>query len=119
MHVGDKVRITVSPDHGDHEGTIKAIGQVPPSGDYPTITVDVPAYGTFTRPSDEVLVPVTVMIHTYMWACDDFQENAADMARYAKRDFGLEVADWELVQEGTADKQYVSAFMRHATRGQS
>jgi hypothetical protein len=97
MNIGDAVTITIRPGQ-DEEGTITAIGPVPANGDYPIYTVDVPAYGTFTRPSDEVLVNVTIRLYTRMYACDDFNENAADVAREVERTFGAKMDDWEVVQ---------------------
>ena len=98
MEIGDKVTITVSPDHGDHEGTITAI-EPSPMYTYDIYTVDVPAYGTFTRLADECQVKVTVALHMMMWACDDLYENAKDIAQSREiRAYGV-LQDWDTIIE--------------------
>lgn len=97
MQINDKVIITVSPDHGKAEGTITDIAPVPPSGDYPIYTVDVPAYGTFTRRADDCEREITVSLFLTIPATEEAAEVAKDIAGSVPGYWP--VGDWE-VSEG-------------------
>ena len=91
--VGDTVYITVSPGHGQHEGTITHISEIGAGGAYPIFTVNVPAYGSFTRPADEVTCRLTVMLHLDVPAVDMPTDVAKEIADLVPSYYT--VADWE------------------------